>query len=122
MALDALHIFGVALFDIRGGHEKLIQVIAHFELELDLATLPLAHALEVTALAALHTPAHGGVGAAPDLEAAPLTMSNIVALAALEDTLSATLRSLVADSVALEAELLVAFEGVMAVLTAQDAV
>lgn len=49
-------------------------------------------------------------------------MSNIVAFAALEYTLSATLRSLVPDSVALEAELLIAFEGVMAILTAQDAV
>ena len=58
MALDALHILGTALFGIRGD-EKLIQVIAHFELELNLGTLPLAHALEVTALAALHTPAHG---------------------------------------------------------------
>ena len=49
-------------------------------------------------------------------------MSNIVALAALEDTLGATLRSLVPDSVALETELLVAFEGVMAVFAAQDAI
>ena len=61
MALDTLYILGAPLFDIRvfGGHEKLIQIVPHFELQLDLGTLPLAHALEVTALSALHTPSHG---------------------------------------------------------------
>jgi len=49
-------------------------------------------------------------------------MSHIVALAALEDALSATLRSFMPDSVALETELLVALERVMPVFPAQDAV
>lgn len=61
VALDTLHILGAPLFDITifRGHEKLIQIVPHFELQLDFGTLSLAHTLEVTALPALHTPAHG---------------------------------------------------------------
>lgn len=104
------------------GHKEFVEIVPHLKLEFYLGASPLGHALEMAAFATLHTPPHLGLRAAPHFQAPALTVAHIVALVALEDTFRSAFACLVTHCVALEAQFLVAFERVMAVLPAEDAI
>lgn len=108
-----MHIFGATGFDFTifcRCDKELIQIVPYLEFELDLSALPFTHTLEMATLSALHAAAHCSIRAAPHLEAASLSMPDIVALVTLEDAFRPTLTRLVANRIALEAQFLIAFE------------
>jgi hypothetical protein len=75
----------------------------------------------------LHTPTHGfsnraGLVTTPNFEAAAFAMAHILTLSAGEHVACLAFTGLVSDLVALEAELFVAFEAVVAIFSAEDTI